>query len=76
MAEGENVSSYLSPEYLRVSENNETDWNWNFEFRFLIPSRYPHIQAHITWYSRVVTHLGSDQVRYCLTPVIRNGVST
>lgn len=46
----------------RLSEYEESDWNWNSAFGFPILINYPLHPAHI-WYPQAVTHIDTDQAR-------------
>lgn len=43
----------------------ENDFS-DFQFRTVIDSIIRYIQIYITWYSKVVTHLGTDLIRSLL----------
>lgn len=46
----------------RLSEYEESDWNWNSALGFPILINDPLHPAHI-WYPQVVTHIDTDQAR-------------
>lgn len=45
------MDSYISQEYLHISEYKKPKWNWNLTLQFPLPSHYqlnhPHIQTYI-----------------------------